>query len=214
MDGQKSGNLVLSRGEMVMRYWLEERVGLKKFWLQPIFPKGSAVWVPFTGILCLFLVLWQAMTGMMLALQEPLPKSPVAYLPHNLHWIGAHALMAAIFLHLITQIYCKGYAPPKELVWLSGICLLLLILASYALGPVTRLLAQDINSIECLVQTPLLGLIIRVLPKKNPGHVAWIAHICAIPFLTCLVMMLHVWLKYRITIIQANNIKANDEGNV
>lgn len=50
----------------------------------------------------------------------------------NLHRWAAHAMVAAVFLHMLRVFYAGAYRPPREFNWVLGVVLLnLTILASY-----------------------------------------------------------------------------------
>ena len=123
--------------------WLDDRLKLKPLehtLLDEPIP-GGASWIYVFGSATLFLFCLQATTGMFLALYYvPSPDSAydtVQFIQHEVqfgwfvrglhHW-GASAVMLAIGLHLL-QVYLYGaYKRPRELMWMVGVCLLLLMM--------------------------------------------------------------------------------------
>lgn len=123
--------------------WFDSRLNLKPIehtLLDEPIP-GGASWIYVFGSATLFLFCLQATTGMFLALYYvPSPDAAydtVQFIQHEVwfgwfvrglhHW-GASAVMVAIGLHLL-QVYLYGaYKRPRELMWMVGVGLLLLML--------------------------------------------------------------------------------------
>ncbi|GJL55608.1 MAG: cytochrome b [Nitrospirales bacterium] len=123
--------------------WLDGRLKLKSLGHtlldEPI--PGGASWIYVFGSATLFLFLLQAVTGMFLALYyAPTPDhayDSIQYIEHEVwfgwfvrglhHW-GASAVMVAIGLHLL-QVYLYGaYKSPREVMWMVGVILFLIML--------------------------------------------------------------------------------------
>ena len=163
--------------------WLDARLKLKPLGHtlldEPI--PGGASWIYVFGSATLFLFFLQAMTGMFLALYYvPSPDSAydtVQFIQHEVsygwfvrglhHW-GASAVMVAIGLHLL-QVYLYGaYKRPRELMWMIGIALLLLMMA---FGFTGYLLPWDQNAYwatqvgtNMVASVPFVGdILVRVL---------------------------------------------------
>lgn len=163
--------------------WLDARLKLKPLGHtlldEPI--PGGASWIYVFGSATLFLFLLQAMTGMFLALYYvPSPDSAydtVQFIQHEVsygwfvrglhHW-GASAVMVAIGLHLL-QVYLYGaYKRPRELMWMVGVALLLLMMA---FGFTGYLLPWDQNAYwatqvgtNMVASVPFVGdILVRVL---------------------------------------------------
>ena len=163
--------------------WLDARLNLKSLGhtlLDEAIP-GGASWIYVFGSATLFIFCLQATTGMFLALYYvPSPDSAydtVQYIQHEVpfgwfvrglhHW-GASAVMVAVGLHLL-QVYLYGaYKRPRELLWMVGVCLLLLLLA---FGFTGYLLPWDQNAYwatqvgtNMVASVPLVGdVLVRVL---------------------------------------------------
>jgi len=163
--------------------WLDDRLKLKPLehtLLDEPIP-GGASWIYVFGSATLFLFCLQATTGMFLALYYvPSPDSAydtVQFIQHEVqfgwfvrglhHW-GASAVMLAIGLHLL-QVYLYGaYKRPRELMWMVGVCLLLLMMG---FGFTGYLLPWDQNAYwatqvgtNMVASVPLVGdFLVRVL---------------------------------------------------
>jgi cytochrome b6 len=98
-------------------------------------------WYYFGGI-CLFLFFVQVATGIMLLLyytpsvdaahesiQFIMSQVKFGWLIRSVHSWTANILIGAIFVHMFSTFFLKGYRPPRELTWVSGFFLLLLFLA-------------------------------------------------------------------------------------
>ncbi len=163
--------------------WLDTRLKLKSLEQTPLDEPipGGASWIYVFGSATLFLFILQATTGMFLALYYvPSPDAAydtVQFIQHEVsfgwfirglhHW-GASAVMVAIGLHLL-QVYLYGaYKQPRELMWVVGVGLLLLMLT---FGFTGYLLPWDQNAYwatrvgtNMVASVPLVGdVLVRVL---------------------------------------------------
>jgi len=121
--------------------WLDSRLKLepvKETLLDEPIP-GGASWIYVFGSATLFLFLLQAITGMFLAVYyAPTPdhaydsiryiETQVLFGPfvRGLHHWGASAMVVAIGLHMLQVFLYGAYKPPRELMWMVGVLLLLL----------------------------------------------------------------------------------------
>ena len=93
------------------------------------------------GSLALFLLLLQAATGAFLALSySPSPdhahnavkyiteEVPFGSFVRGLHHWGASAMVVIVFLHLLRVVLYGSYKAPRELTWVVGVLLLLVVL--------------------------------------------------------------------------------------
>lgn len=123
--------------------WLDSRLNLKpveRTLLDEPIP-GGASWIYVFGSVTLFLFLLQALTGMFLAVYyAPTPdhaydsiqyiEKEVLFGPfvRGLHHWGASAMVIAIGLHMLQTFLYGAYKPPREVMWMVGVVLLLLVL--------------------------------------------------------------------------------------
>lgn len=93
------------------------------------------------GSLAMFLLLLQAATGAFLALSySPSPdhahnavkyiteEVPFGSFVRGLHHWGASAMVVIVFLHLLRVVLYGSYKAPRELTWIVGVLLLLVVL--------------------------------------------------------------------------------------
>lgn len=123
--------------------WLDSRLRLKpieRTLLDEPIP-GGASWIYVFGSVTLFLFLLQAITGMFLAVYyAPTPDhayDSIQYIEkevlfgafvRGLHHWGASAMVITIGLHMLQAFLYGAYKPPREVMWMVGVVLLLLVL--------------------------------------------------------------------------------------
>jgi ubiquinol-cytochrome c reductase cytochrome b subunit len=123
--------------------WLEERLGtreqLTKFLYRRL-PTGTGWWQTL-GSAALFLILVQTVTGIFLAFYYvPSPEHaydsltyiqkeiPFGTFIRGLHYWGASLIVIVVFLHLLRVFFMGAYKFPRELSWVVGVVLLLLVM--------------------------------------------------------------------------------------
>lgn len=122
--------------------WLDERVGYRQIW-QAIFlrrlPKVN--WLYTLGSATLFVAINQIVTGILLTIYYvPTPDHaydsvqfimsgvPAGWLIRGLHHWGASAMVVLAVLHMLRVVYMGAYKFPREVTWLTGVGLLLVVL--------------------------------------------------------------------------------------
>jgi ubiquinol-cytochrome c reductase cytochrome b subunit len=124
--------------------WLDARTGYRaglRHLLDEPLPSGVGWWFVFGSVL-LFLLVVQLLTGIVLAMYY-VPSPTHAYdsvrfimsgLPYGsivrgLHVFGASAIVIAAAIHMLRVVLFGSYQPPREATWITGVVLLLIILA-------------------------------------------------------------------------------------
>lgn len=122
--------------------FLKERLPLSEFSAHLRKPLPKHINLLFSlGSLAMFLLLLQAVTGAFLALYySPSPEhahNAVTYISEEVpfgafvrglhHW-GASAMVIIVFLHLLRVVLYGSYKAPRELTWIFGVFLLLIVL--------------------------------------------------------------------------------------
>ena len=125
-----------------MKNFLKERLPLSEFSAHLRKPLPKHINLLFSlGSLAMFLLLLQAVTGAFLALYySPSPEhahNAVTYISEEVpfgafvrglhHW-GASAMVIIVFLHLLRVVLYGSYKAPRELTWIFGVFLLLIVL--------------------------------------------------------------------------------------
>ena len=140
-----------------MLNWIESRTGFismtKDFLVEDI-PGGASYWYVF-GSATVFAMILQIVTGIFLTFFYA-PSANTAwestawiythFWPHlilAIHYWGASAMIALVFLHLLQVLVWGAYKSPRELQWVVGVILLLVTLV---LGLTGYLLPWDMNA--------------------------------------------------------------------
>ena len=126
------------------RAWFEERVDLssvREFAGHKTVPVHKHSYWYYLGGMTLFLFVVQALTGILLLLYYQ-PSEATAFesvrfimtqvrfgwLIRSIHGWCANLVILMAFFHLFSTFFLKSYRKPRELTWVSGMCLLFLML--------------------------------------------------------------------------------------
>lgn len=158
-----------------MRQFLNERLPLAEFSAHLRKPLPKHINLLFSlGSLAMFLLLLQAATGAFLALYySPSPEhahNAVTYISEEVpfgsfvrglhHW-GASAMVIIVFLHLLRVVIYSSYKAPRELTWIVGVLLLLVVLGfgftGYLLPWDEKAYWATVVGIEIASTAPILG---------------------------------------------------------
>jgi ubiquinol-cytochrome c reductase cytochrome b subunit len=158
-----------------MREFLNERLPLTAFSAHLRKPLPKHINLLFSlGSLAMFLLLLQAATGAFLALYySPSPEhahNAVTYISkevpfgsfvRGLHHWGASAMVIIVFLHLLRVVIYSSYKAPRELTWIAGVLLLLVVLGfgftGYLLPWDEKAYWATVVGIEISSTAPVLG---------------------------------------------------------
>ena len=138
--------------------WLEQRTGLvsaTQDFLTEDVPGGASYWYVF-GSVTLFALTLQIVTGIFLTFYYA-PSSatawestkyiydhvPLGWFVMSLHYWGATAMIALLFMHMLQVMIWGAYKAPRELLWVVGVILLVVTLV---LGLTGYLLPWDMNA--------------------------------------------------------------------
>ena len=167
-----------------LKTWLNERTPIE--WLRDALSRKTVprhrhtFWYLFGGLSLFFLIL-QAVSGILLTLYyQPAPEHahesvvqivnsvPHGWLIRSIHAWSANLLIGTIFVHMFSAYLLKAYRKPRELVWVSGVGLLLLIMGFAFTGCLlpwdTRAYFATLIGTEVPGSIPLVGgWIVRLL---------------------------------------------------
>ena len=140
-----------------MLNWLESRTGfvsMTKEFLTEDVPGGASYWYVF-GSATLFAMIVQIVTGIFLTFfyapsaatawesTRAIYLNPFTHFLLSVHYWGASAMIALVFLHLLQVLIWGAYKAPRELQWVVGVILLLVTLV---LGLTGYLLPWDMDA--------------------------------------------------------------------
>jgi len=134
----------LSRLSAAMRTWIKDRLPvatLKNHLKNKMVPRHRhTVWY-YLGGLTLFFFIVQIITGVLLmiyykptidgaheSVKYIINDVPFGWLIRSVHSWAANLMIATLLLHLVSVFYLQAYRPPREMMWISGFILLILVL--------------------------------------------------------------------------------------
>jgi ubiquinol-cytochrome c reductase cytochrome b subunit len=140
-----------------MLNWIEQRTGfisMAKEFLTEDVPGGASYWYVF-GSATLFAMIVQIVTGIFLTFfyapsaatawesTRAIYLNPWTHFLLAVHYWGASAMIALVFLHLLQVLIFGAYKRPRELQWVVGV---LLLLVTLVLGLTGYLLPWDMDA--------------------------------------------------------------------
>ena len=131
--------------------WMDEKLPLPRFVYNAI---GAGYPVPRNinyfwnfGILALVCLGLQIVTGVVLAMHyaanEAVAFGSVEHIMRDVNWgwmlryahaNGASAFFVVIYIHIFRGFYYGSYKPPREMIWLLGVVIFLLLMATAFMG--------------------------------------------------------------------------------
>ncbi len=168
------------------------------------------------GLIAAILFVVLSVTGLALMLYY-VPYPPEAYrsmkdlefvvtfgiILRNMHRWSAHAMVAAVFLHMCRVFWTGSYKPPREFNWVIGVVLFLLTLALSFTGyllPWDQLAYWAITvGTNIAAYAPLVGEQLKYLLLA--GHVIgpmtllrfYVLHCVVLPLAMLLLVSVHIW---------------------
>jgi cytochrome b6 len=203
--------------------WIRERVGLSG--LEHVVQTKTVPlhrhtpWY-YLGGMTLFFFMIQVATGILLMLyykpsaleahesiQFIMTQVSFGWLIRSLHSWSANLMVATAFIHLFSVLLMKAYRPPRELTWMSGFILLVLVLgfgfSGYLLPWNTLAYFATRVGTDIAGSVPVVGgFLLRFL--RGGDHVTgstlsrfygW--HVAILPAITTLLLVLHLLLVQR-----------------
>ncbi len=130
--------------------WIDERFPLTKVWNEHLAeyyaPKNFNFWY-FFGSLALLVLVNQILTGVWLAMfykpDAGLAFGSVEYIMRDVEWgwlirylhsTGASAFFVVIYLHMFRGLMYGSYRKPRELLWIIGVIVYLVMMATAFMG--------------------------------------------------------------------------------
>jgi len=168
--------------------WLDSRTGyrwlLEKVLYEPL-PRGTG-WFFTTGSVVSLLIGCQFVTGIGLSMYYvPSPSLaydsvrfimtglPLGWLLRGLHFWGASFLVVAAVVHMLRVFFFASYKAPREVTWLSGLVMLLVILgfalSGYLLPWDQKAYWATTVSINIARSTPVVGEYVADVMRGGPN---------------------------------------------
>lgn len=212
--------------------WLDERLGISEMYQVVLDRKVPKVnWWYTLGSASLFLILVQAITGIMLtvyyvpspdkaydSVQYIMNEVQFGWLIRGIHHWGSSLLILVVFIHMLRVFFYGAYKYPREFTWITGVILLLTTLGmgftGYLLPWNQRAYWATTVGTEIAGTTPFLGnFIMRVLRGGSDLSAVTLArffsmHVWIIPAIIIVVLGIHLYLVVRLGI---SNVPGQEE---
>jgi quinol-cytochrome oxidoreductase complex cytochrome b subunit len=201
--------------------WLDARLPIIRFsadYMSLPTPRNLNYWWTFGGILAICLMI-QIVTGVVLAMHY-VPTSAGAFdsierimrdvkfgdLIRYTHANGASMFFLAVYIHMFRGLYYGSYKAPREMIWLLGCVIFLLMMATAFMGYVLPWGQMSFHG--AVVITNVIGAI----PVIGPGILTWLQGGPAVdeptlkrffslhyllPFVIFGVVFLHLWALHK-----------------
>ncbi|MEM7464247.1 MAG: cytochrome b/b6 [Pseudomonadota bacterium] len=198
--------------------WLDARLPLPRliydsFVAYPV-PRNLNGWYTFGGILSLMLVS-QILTGVVLAMHY-VANSAMAFqsvehimrdvnygwLMRRMHANGASMFFVAVYIHMFRGMYYGSYKNPREVLWILGVIIFLLMMATAFMGYVlpwgqmsfwgATVITGFFSAIPW-VGDSIQALLLGGFAVENPTLNRFYSLHYLLPFMIAGVVILHVW---------------------
>ena len=197
--------------------WIDSRTGYRALTARLLYeelPSGTG-WPFTTGSVVTLLVTCQFVTGVGLSMYYvPAPSLaydsvrfimsalPLGWLLRGLHYWGASFLVIAAVVHMLRVFFLGSYKAPREVTWLSGVLMLLVILgfslSGYLLPWDQKAYWATTVTINVARSTPLIGEQIASVMRGGPDLGAltlgrWFsAHVFLLPATLITLIVAHI----------------------
>ena len=208
----------IARGVGAVDDWINERASVKSFYKQHLSeywaPKNFNLWY-FFGSLSLLVLVNQLVTGIFLTMHykpdAELAFASVEYIMRDVEWgwlmrymhsTGASLFFAVVYLHMFRALMYGSYKKPRELVWVLGVAIFLILMAESFMGYVLPWGQMSYWGAQVIIS--LFGAV----PVIGPELVDWIRgdffvadatlnrffalHVVALPMVLLLLVVLHL----------------------
>ncbi len=208
----------IARGVGAVDDWINERASVKSFYKQHLSeywaPKNFNLWY-FFGSLSLLVLVNQLVTGIFLTMHykpdAELAFASVEYIMRDVEWgwlmrymhsTGASLFFAVVYLHMFRALMYGSYKKPRELVWVLGVAIFLILMAESFMGYVLPWGQMSYWGAQVIIS--LFGAV----PIIGPELVDWIRgdffvadatlnrffalHVVALPMVLLLLVVLHL----------------------
>ena len=198
--------------------WLDARLpiirlGYDSFVAYPT-PRNLNYWWTFGGILSMMLMV-QLITGIVLAMHytphTSLAFASVEHIMRDVNWgwllrymhaNGASMFFIAVYVHILRGIYYGSYKAPREILWILGVVIFLLMMATAFMGYVLpwgqmsfwgATVITNLFSAIPFVGEPIVTWLWGGFSVDNPTLNRFFSLHYLLPFVIVGVVILHVW---------------------
>ena len=198
--------------------WIDQRFPLTKVWNEHLAeyytPRNFNFWY-FFGSLAILMLVMQLVTGIFLTMHFK-PDSANAFasveyimrdvewgwLVRYLHSVGASAFFVVIYLHMYRGLLYGSYKGPRELIWILGMLLYIVLMAEAFMGYVLPWGQMSYWGAQVIISlfgsVPVIGpdLLVWILGDYAVGDAAlnrfFSLHVIALPLILVVLVFLHI----------------------
>ncbi len=201
-----------------LRDWIDDRFPLMKLWnehlAQYYAPKNFNFWYYF-GALSLVVFVIQILTGIWLAMNykpdATAAFASVEYIMRDVDWgwlirymhsTGASAFFIVIYLHMLRALLYGSYKKPRELVWILGMMLYLMLMAEAFMGYLLPWGQMSFWGAQVIISLfgaiPFVGEVLSTLIRGDyvvsdiTLNRFYSLHVVALPFALAGLVLLHI----------------------
>ncbi len=198
--------------------WFDERLPIIRFSKEHLMdfptPKNINYWWTFGAVLAFILVV-QIVTGVVLAMHY-VPNSELAFdsveairrdvnygrIIQATHAVGASVFFAAVYIHIFRGLYYGSYKAPREILWILGVLIFVLMMATAFMGYVlpwgqmsfwAATVITNIFAAIPIVGDPILALLRGGFAVDNATLNRFFSLHYLLPFILAAVVGLHIW---------------------
>ncbi len=198
--------------------WLDDRLPIVRFSKEHLMdyptPRNLNYWWTFGAIL-VFMLAVQIITGVILVMHfTPHVDLAFASVEHirrdvnygriiqGTHAVGASMFFAAVYIHIFRGLYYGSYKAPREVIWMLGVILFILLMATAFMGYVLpwgqmslwgATVITGIFSALPVIGEPIQTLLLGGFSVANPTLNRFFSLHYLIPFIIAAVVALHIW---------------------
>jgi len=198
--------------------WLDDRLPIVRLMSETMinFPTPKNLnWMWIFGIVLMFMLVSQIVTGIVLAMHYTphidLAFASVEHIMRNVnygpflrytHAVGAGMFFFAVYVHMFRGMYYGSYKAPREILWILGVVILLVMMATAFMGyvlPWGQMSLWGATVITNLFSAiPLVGETIVTwlwggFAVGNPTLNRFFSLHYLLPFVLFAIVILHVW---------------------
>jgi ubiquinol-cytochrome c reductase cytochrome b subunit len=198
--------------------WMDERLPIIRLGYDSFVdfpsPKNLNYWWTFGAILAIFLVI-QIVTGIVLAMSYTphvdLAFNSVEHIRRDVNWgryiqaahaNGASFFFFAVYVHIFRGLYYGSYKAPREVLWILGVTIFLLMMATAFMGYVlpwgqmsfwaATVITNFFSAIPVVGDT-IKTLLVGGFAVDNPTLNRFFSLHYLLPFMIAGVVGLHIW---------------------
>jgi ubiquinol-cytochrome c reductase cytochrome b subunit len=202
--------------------WLDTRLPIVRMMHDTLLtfptPRNLNFWYTFGGILA-FCLLVQIVTGIVLAMhyvanaglafdsvEDIMRNVNYGWLIRDIHATGASMFFLAVYIHMFRGLYYGSYKAPREVLWILGVVIYILMMATAFFGYV--LPWGQMSFWGATVITSLFSSLDQIVPHMGSAITTWLWGGFAVgnatlnrffslhyllPFIIAAVVGLHIW---------------------